>query len=42
MKPRATHKHENMSDAFPIENGLEQGDALHIFITVKLYFRICQ
>jgi len=42
LKPTAKPKHENMSDAFPTENGLEQGDALHIFISVKLYSRICQ
>lgn len=39
MKLTAKPKHENM---LPIENGLEKGDALHIFITVKLCSRICQ
>jgi len=42
MKPTAKPKHENLSNTFPIENGLEQGDALRIFITVKLCFRIFQ
>jgi len=38
MKPTAKPNHENI---FPIVNGLEQGDALHIVITVKLCSRIC-